>query len=257
MARRGSWVSIPSERTVSCRAWMTGFLPPYPISNSAWLCESPWVPWRLHTLERRMESCQQRRYQGSRPRGGTRQQRESKRSAWSVSSAPSSGPTTGRSHRVARQLGYGVESVRAWVRQADIDEGLKGGTTTEDAERIKELEQENRELRRANEILRKASAFFAGGARPPTSVMVAFIDEHRDELGVEPICKALQVAPSTYYAAKSRQPSATGAARRRPDAGADGAVGREPQGLRGPQALEGRPPRRPRHRPGPGRPPDA
>jgi transposase-like protein len=63
--------------------------------------------------------------------------------------------------RVARQLGYGVESVRSWVRQADIDGGERPGTTTADAERMKELEQENRELKRANEILRRASAYFA------------------------------------------------------------------------------------------------
>ncbi len=63
--------------------------------------------------------------------------------------------------RVARQLGYGVESVRAWVNQADVDEGRRGGTTSEDAKRIRELEQENRELKRANEILRRASAYFA------------------------------------------------------------------------------------------------
>jgi len=63
--------------------------------------------------------------------------------------------------RVARQLGYGVESVRSWVRQADIDEGERPGTTTADAERMRELEQENRELKRANEILRRASAYFA------------------------------------------------------------------------------------------------
>ena len=62
---------------------------------------------------------------------------------------------------VAGQLGYGVESVRAWVRQADIDEGLSAGTSTADADRIKELEQEVRELRRANSILKSASAFFA------------------------------------------------------------------------------------------------
>jgi transposase len=71
------------------------------------------------------------------------------------------GTDHGTVYRVARQLGYGVESVRAWVRQADIDEGVKSGTTTVDAERIKRLEQENRELRRANAILRSASAFFA------------------------------------------------------------------------------------------------
>ena len=63
--------------------------------------------------------------------------------------------------RVARQLGYGVESVRTWVKQADIDQGKRPGTTTSDAEHIRQLEQENRELKRANEILRRASAFFA------------------------------------------------------------------------------------------------
>jgi transposase len=72
---------------------------------------------------------------------------------------------TGQRHgavkRVAEQLGYGVESVRTWVQQADIDEGVTPGLTSRDAARIKELEQENRELRRANEILKKASAFFA------------------------------------------------------------------------------------------------
>ena len=63
--------------------------------------------------------------------------------------------------RVARQLGYGEESVRAWVKQADIDQGAKPGTTTAEAEHIKALEQENKELRRANEILKRASVFFA------------------------------------------------------------------------------------------------
>ena len=63
--------------------------------------------------------------------------------------------------RVADQLGYGTESVRAWVRQADIDDGAKPGVTTAEAERIKSLEQEVRELRRANAILKSASAFFA------------------------------------------------------------------------------------------------
>ena len=67
----------------------------------------------------------------------------------------------GTIQRVAAQLGYGVESVRSWVRQADIDDGQKPGVTTAEAEKIKALEQENRELKRANEILRRASAFFA------------------------------------------------------------------------------------------------
>jgi transposase len=71
------------------------------------------------------------------------------------------GTDHGTVKRVAEQLGYGVESVRSWVRQADIDDGAKPGVTTAEAERIKKLEQENRELRRTNEILRKASAYFA------------------------------------------------------------------------------------------------
>ena len=71
------------------------------------------------------------------------------------------GTDHGTIQRVANQLGYGVESVRTWVRQADIDDGERPGTTTADAERIKALEQELRELRRANAILKSASAFFA------------------------------------------------------------------------------------------------
>ncbi len=55
--------------------------------------------------------------------------------------------------RVATQLGYGVESVRMWVRQADIDEGRQPGVSTAEAARVKVLEQENRELRRTNEVL--------------------------------------------------------------------------------------------------------
>ena len=63
--------------------------------------------------------------------------------------------------RIARQLGIGPESLRKWVRQAEVDRGQRAGTTTEDAKRNSELERENRELRRANEILKSASAFFA------------------------------------------------------------------------------------------------
>jgi transposase len=71
------------------------------------------------------------------------------------------GTDHGTVRRVADQLGIGVESLRLWVRQAEIDDGVKPGVTTAEAERIKALEQENRELRRANAILKSASAFFA------------------------------------------------------------------------------------------------
>lgn len=71
------------------------------------------------------------------------------------------GRDQGTVERVAKQLGLGAESVRRWVRQADIDEGRSAGTTSADGELIKRLEQENRELRRANEILKRAASFFA------------------------------------------------------------------------------------------------
>jgi transposase len=62
--------------------------------------------------------------------------------------------------RVATQLGYGTESVRLWVRQADVDDGHTPGVSSRESARVKELEQENRELRRANEILKRAASFF-------------------------------------------------------------------------------------------------
>src|ERR1700759_1971287 len=70
------------------------------------------------------------------------------------------GSEQGTVSRVARQLGYGVESVRSWVRQADIDDGYEPGGTTTESKRVKELEQEIRELKRANEILKRAASFF-------------------------------------------------------------------------------------------------
>ena len=62
--------------------------------------------------------------------------------------------------RVATQLGYGLESVRAWVTQADIDDSKREGVPSDSAAEIRMLEQENRELKRANEILRRAASFF-------------------------------------------------------------------------------------------------
>ena len=63
--------------------------------------------------------------------------------------------------RVGRQLGVHPEALRSWVKQAEIDGGERPGTTTGDKQRVAELERENRELRRANEILKAASAYFA------------------------------------------------------------------------------------------------
>lgn len=63
--------------------------------------------------------------------------------------------------RVGKQLGINPETLRNWVNRAEIDGGHRPGTTTDEAERVAALERENRELRRANEILKTASAFFA------------------------------------------------------------------------------------------------
>ena len=63
--------------------------------------------------------------------------------------------------RIGRQLGVHPEALRTWIRQAEIDGGTRPGITTDDRQRIAELEREVRELRRANEILKAASAYFA------------------------------------------------------------------------------------------------
>src|SRR6266849_8107828 len=117
---------------------------------------------------------------------------------------------TGERHgvvtRIAVQLGLGSETLRHWVKQAEIDNGQRPGITTTDQQRIIELEKENRELRRANEILKAASAFFARELDPRLRSRELYRCAS-GALGVEPVCKALQVARSTYYAAVSRQPS--------------------------------------------------
>ena len=115
--------------------------------------------------------------------------------------------------RVGEQLGINADTLRNWVKQARVDAGERPGPTTADRTRIAELEREVRELRRANAILKTASAFFAAELDRPSATLIAYIDQHKDEFGVEPICRALteagaKIAPSTYYAARTRPPSA-------------------------------------------------
>ena len=62
---------------------------------------------------------------------------------------------------IASKIGCTAETLRTWVRRTEVDQGVRGGMSTADRERLKELERENRELKRANEILRKALAYFA------------------------------------------------------------------------------------------------
>ena len=67
---------------------------------------------------------------------------------------------------ISKRLGFGAESLRRWVRQAQIDGGERQGVTSSESERMRRLERENRELREANAILRDAAVFFAGELDP-------------------------------------------------------------------------------------------
>lgn len=71
------------------------------------------------------------------------------------------GQQQGAIARVADKLGVNRETLRNWIKQVEIDDGQRPGTSTADAQRIAELERENRELRRANDILKAAASFFA------------------------------------------------------------------------------------------------
>ncbi|EPA8143359.1 TPA: IS3 family transposase [Escherichia coli] len=102
---------------------------------------------------------------------------------------------------IAPKIGCTPETLRVWVLQHERDTGGgDGGLTTAERQRLKELERENRELRRSNDILRQASAYFGeGGVRPPLEKMMPLLDKLREQYGVGPLCSELHIAPSTYY----------------------------------------------------------
>nr|WP_204361601.1 IS3 family transposase [Escherichia coli] len=102
---------------------------------------------------------------------------------------------------IAPKIGCTPETLRVWVRQHERDTGGgDGGLTTAERQRLKELERENRELRRSNDILRQASAYFGeGGVRPPLEKMMPLLDKLREQYEVGPLCSELHIAPSTYY----------------------------------------------------------
>ncbi|TBV16165.1 IS3 family transposase [Stutzerimonas kirkiae] len=107
---------------------------------------------------------------------------------------------------VSSKIGCTAQTLSNWIRKASSP-----ATPSAPADpRIKELEREIRELKRANEILKVASAFFGpGGTRPPFEVIWQLIDKHRQSFGVEPLCRVLQVSPSAYrrHAARLRDRS--------------------------------------------------
>jgi transposase len=79
------------------------------------------------------------------------------------------GGSRGACARIGQQLGVPADTLRGWVHRVEVDQGLRPGTTTDDAARLVELETEVRELRRANAILRSASAFFAAELDRPSN----------------------------------------------------------------------------------------
>ena len=90
-----------------------------------------------------------------------RRRYESEPFGWSENTGPSTRRSGPRFASIASKLGCTPETLRRWVRQAERDTGHRSGLTTDERQRLKELEREMRELKRANEILRKASAYFA------------------------------------------------------------------------------------------------
>ncbi|EHC1666595.1 IS3 family transposase [Escherichia coli] len=102
---------------------------------------------------------------------------------------------------IAPKIGCTPETLRVWVRQHERDTGGgDGGLTSAERQRLKELERENRELRRSNDILRQASAYFAKAEFDRLWLkMMPLLDKLREQYGVGPVCSELHIAPSTYY----------------------------------------------------------
>ncbi|EFJ2402913.1 TPA: IS3 family transposase [Escherichia coli] len=102
---------------------------------------------------------------------------------------------------IAPKIGCTPETLRVWVRQHERDTGGgDGGLTTAERQRLKELERENRELRRSNDILRQASAYFAKAEFDRLwKKLMPLLDKLREQYGVGPVCSELHIAPSTYY----------------------------------------------------------
>nr|WP_157897770.1 IS3 family transposase [Mycolicibacterium rutilum] len=110
---------------------------------------------------------------------------------------------------VASKLGVAEESVRRWRRKSQIDAGERPGVTTSEHAEIRRLKREVAELRRANEILKSASAFFGSGTRPPRNEMIAYIDAHRDQFGVEFICRVLRAAIPGFFTSRGYRDAKT------------------------------------------------
>ncbi len=99
---------------------------------------------------------------------------------------------------IAAKLNVAPVTLDRWVEQARIDAGLTRAKASEELAEIRQLKRENAKLRRANEILKTASAF-CSGSRPPLNEMIAYIDMYRNQFGGEPICRVLAATKGGFY----------------------------------------------------------
>ena len=114
---------------------------------------------------------------------------------------------------IAAKLAINHETLRIWVRRAETDAGERPGLTTDERARDPRAAKGGQRAASGQRNPEVRPGFLRGGARPPTAEIVAYIDEHRDRFGVEPICRVLtehgcKIAPNTYWVAKKRPPSA-------------------------------------------------
>jgi transposase len=113
---------------------------------------------------------------------------------------------------IAGRLGMNPETVRKWLRQAEVEAGQVDGTTTAAAREIRELKRKNAELEQTVAILKAGRLSTRAESRPATPIICTLVAEHRARVGVAPICRVLsqhgcQIAPRTFFAWARRAPS--------------------------------------------------
>ena len=102
---------------------------------------------------------------------------------------------------IAAKIGCTAQTLHEWVKKAEVDSGKRAGVPTDMADEAEGAGAgEPRASAGQRDPAQGVGVFCPGGARPPVQAMIAFIDDHREAHGVEPICKVLPIAPSTYHA---------------------------------------------------------